>query len=165
MSIGVGKMSVDLFKDILPNLDKNNMDYYYRLSVEDQKKVSLFIAMKFMSGVSDKKLQDYYIIMVNGLVNKDFWELSKYPELQWKLLSMCGSGKTQRHYFPGKQKEQTELFKIVSDWFPHFKNDEIEDFIKLNGETGLAEQAKKFGYQDKELNVFSKAMKDYFNGS
>ena len=63
-----------------------------------------------MQVVSNVSARDY-IFMVNELFNKNFYDLTKHPELQWLLLSVCGSGKVEFYIKPAKKKKnKTENF-------------------------------------------------------
>lgn len=150
---------MDLFKDVLPMLDKGLWQEIQNLTEEDFKKNSPFVAMKFMSACKDKSLAPYYTLAVNEVVNKGFWELSDYKDLQMMLLSLCGTGKKQYHYFPGKGVGGNKVFEFVRKCYPTWKEDEIELFLSLSDNDSLIQLAKDFGYQDKELNELKKEIK------
>ena len=48
-----------------------------------------------MQVVCKAKMRHILSFMVNELVNKNFEEVYKHPELQWLLMSMCGTGKIE----------------------------------------------------------------------
>ena len=98
--------------------------------------------------------------MTNELVNKDFMEVSKHPELQWLLLSACGVGKIQFHPYlkpPNARKKKDKISNFLSDIYPHIKNDEIELMLQINSKEQLKELAVAHGYDDKSIrDIFGK---------
>lgn len=152
---------LDLFKDIIPRLDLNDLSFYENLTDSEKKQISPFILLKFMSSSQSKGRTHNQLITVNELVNKRFWSLIDYPNLQWKLLALCGSGKKEFHYFPGKQKGDNNVFKFIQSRFPYWKDDEIEMFLSINSSTEIIELAKDMGLQDKEIKELEKDIKNY----
>ena len=70
------------------------------------------------SSVQGKDNCTLYHYMTNELVNKDFMEVSKHPELQWLLLSAAGVGKVQSFLFEAKRKEEKDkVSNFVADLF------------------------------------------------
>jgi hypothetical protein len=98
--------------------------------------------------------------MTNELVNRDYSEVSKHPELQWLLLSACGVGKVQFHPYlkpPNAKKKKDKVSNFVAEIFPHIKNDEIELLLSINSKSELKELAKAHGYNDKSIkDIFGK---------
>ncbi len=123
-------------KALLRSLDRRDKDFYKRLSPEDRKLFSAFLMMRFASSVDgDRFFQEHYVESVNELVNKNFWTLSKHPELQWKLLSMCGA--TQQMYHPylhsgGKGKSKDKTREAVVQAMPTNKQSDIDVFMAIN---------------------------------
>lgn len=154
--------ALDLFNSVLPNLDVGNFDYYNSLTDAQKKEFSAFIVMKFMSAVRNEKDVPHYLIAVNKVVNRDFWELSEYKDLQYLLLTLCGIGSKKRHYFPGKQLADTALFKFLKECYPFMKADEVQMFLDINEPDDIIELAKDFGLQDNELKKIKKSIKDHY---
>ena len=96
-------------KDIMAALDKRDRGYYNRLTSEQKKAFSSWMMMRYASSVQGKDAA-HYIYMTNELVNRDYSEVSKHPELQWLLLSACGVGKIQFHpYLKPPNAKNTKL--------------------------------------------------------
>lgn len=73
--------------------DTQRFSFYQDITDEQRKAFSPLLAMKWLSVVGDRTgLAEYYICMTNELVNIGFWEISRHPELQWKLMAAVGSG-------------------------------------------------------------------------
>lgn len=103
-------------KEVLSALDLLDMEYYGKLTEEQQASISMWTLMRFMG--STQAHPDYHIMMTNLFTNVNFSLLSKHPELQWKLLCLGGSGKKQYHPWvappraKGKSKAQAFLATI-----------------------------------------------------
>jgi hypothetical protein len=145
---------MDLFKDVLPEIDRGNLDFIKNLNEKELKELAPFIIMKFMSG--SKKNSEYHLIAINEIVNKNFWKFSDYKDLQLMLLTICGIGSRQYHYFPGKSITESKLYKFIKGCFPLLKHDEIELYLSLNGKEHILELAKNKGLQDKEIKELFK---------
>ena len=73
--------------------DMQKFSFYQDITDEQRKAFAPLIAMKWLSVVGDRTgLAEYYICMTNELVNIGFWEITKHPELQWKLMAATGAG-------------------------------------------------------------------------
>ena len=143
---------MNIFKDVLPKLDAGDISFILTLSDKEINELQPYILMKFMSAVKDKNSRDYYLIAVNEVVNKKFWELKDYKDLQLLLLSICGIGKKQFHYFPGKSQTESKINKFVGTCFPLWKEEDINMFVEMSSIEDIVSLGKDFGLQDKELD-------------
>jgi len=146
-------------KDIMAAIDKKDRGFYNRLSDEQKKAFSAWMMMRYCSSVQGRDAANY-IFMTNELVNYQFMEVSKHPELQWLLLSACGTGKIQFHPYlkpPNARKKKNKVFEFVYSVFPHMKSEDINNFIDLNTKEDLKTLAKQHGYDDKTIKeIFGK---------
>jgi hypothetical protein len=146
-------------KDIMAAIDKKDRGFYNRLNDEQKKAFSAWMMMRYCSSVQGRDAANY-IFMTNELVNYQFMEVSKHPELQWLLLSACGVGKIQFHPYlkpPNARKKKSKVFDFVYDLFPHMKHEDINNFIELNNKEELKQLAESHGYDDKTIkDIFGK---------
>lgn len=149
---------LDLFKEVLPALDMRNKDYYAKLSADEKKEIAPYVLMRFMSNAKDTRVADHHLIMVNEIVNRDFSSMSKHPELQWKLLCLCGIGKKQFHPWiaPSKKQARSKLQTALHKLKPHYKLDELELLEELMTEDEKVELFRSAGYEDKEIKELCK---------
>ena len=154
--------ALDLFNSVLPNIDIGNVDYYNSLTDAQKKEFTPYIVMKFMSAVRNEKDVPHFLLAVNKVVNRDFWELNEYKDLQYLLLTLCGTGTKKRHYFPGKQLTDTPLFKFIKECYPFMKADEVQMFLDINTADEIIQIAKDFGLQDSELKIIKKNVKAHY---
>lgn len=135
-------------------LDTRNLDYYNNLSEDDRKSYVPLILMRFMSSAPNQgELHEYHLLSVNEIVNQDFWTLSKHPELQHQLLSLCGIGKKQFHsWIPGAKKlNSSKLQKFIFSVHPDLNSLEYGIFIKNNSVEEIEQLAKDYALDDKEI--------------
>ena len=146
-------------KDIMAALDKRDKGYYNRLTPEQKKAFSSWMMMRYASSVQGKDAA-HYIYMTNELVNKDYSEVSKHPELQWLLLSACGVGKVQFHPYlkpPNAKKKKDKVSEFIYNIHPHMKSEEVELLQEINSREELKEYARSHGYDDKTIkDIFGK---------
>jgi len=140
-------------------IDKKDRGFYNRLTDEQKKAFSAWMMMRYCSSVQGRDAANY-IYMTNELVNYQFMEVSKHPELQWLLLSACGTGKIGFHPYlkpPNSRKKKNKIFDFISNLYPHMKIEDIENMINLNTIDDLKEYAKENGYDDKSIkDIFGK---------
>lgn len=168
---------LDLFGGLLPAMDTQNVEFYEGLEDDAKKEFAPLIAMRYMSVASGKqsgygknaKLVDdeatiHHILATNALVNVGFWELSKFPDLQYKLLAYCGTGTKKKHKWVANSPKGSRAAEIISDLFPTAKDDELELLVQLNTFDDFVEIAKMQGLQDDELKAFKTKLKKELKG-
>ena len=146
-------------KDVMAAIDKKDRLFYSRLNEEQKKAFSAWMMMRYCSSVQGRDAANY-IYMTNELVNHQFMEVSKHPELQWLLLSACGVGKVQFHPYlkpPNSKKKKNKVFEFIYSIFPHMKSEDINELININTIEELKELAEAHGYDDKSIkDIFGK---------
>ena len=155
---------LDLFKQVLPALDKRDMKFFDKLSEEEKKEIVPWLLMRWMS--SSAGAAEHHIMMVNDIVNKDFSVFSPrvtqgksgHLGLQWKLLALCGTGRGQRHQWiaPPKGVIKNKLEAAVLKIYPLMKDEDLELFLKVNTTEDLKGLFIDNGYDDKSLKELFK---------
>lgn len=147
---------------VLAALDRQNLDFYAKLSDDDKKSYVPLVLMRYMSSLTDQNQNAAYAILAtNDLVNIGFWNLSKHPELQHLLLCLTGLGKKQyRTWLPTKKsKRSNKVHNWVGEQFPHFNDQEIELFISKFDKDSWKLYLESYGLDDKELKELVEAWK------
>ena len=146
-------------KEIMAAIDKKDRNFYNNLSDDQKKAFSAWMMMRYCSSVQGRDAANY-IYMTNELVNYQFSEVSKHPELQWLLLSACGVGKIQFHPYlkpPNSRKKKNKIFEFIYSIYPHMKAEDINNMIDINTKEELTEFAVAHGYDDKTIkDIFGK---------
>ena len=142
------------FKDIMAAVDRKDYGYYERLTDEQRKSLNLWMTQRYASSVQGK-FAGHYLVMINEFMNTHWSDVSKHPELQWKLMCLAGTGKPQFHPFvkvPKAKRKKDRVEEIIRELFPLLKNDEIELFLKMNSKEELKVLAMESGVDDKTLD-------------
>ena len=141
-------------KDIMAAGDRKDYGYYERLTDEQRKSLNLWMTQRYASSVQGK-FAGHYLVMINEFMNTHWSDVSKHPELQWKLMCLAGTGKPQFHPFvkvPKAKRKKDRVEEIIRELFPLLKNDEIELFLKMNSKEELKVLAMESGVDDKTLD-------------
>ena len=153
---------LDLFSEILPAIDRKDRNFYKNLKSEEQNSIEPWILMRWLTSPDSDKDQIHYLLSVNDFVNNHFSALAPkksiglagHKELQWLLLTLCGTGKSPRRKFlkPGKGATKNKLEEAISSFFPLMKNDDIELLLNINSKDSLRKFFKDNGYDDKSID-------------
>jgi hypothetical protein len=157
----------DLFGDVLPALDRRDVKYYSKLSDEQKKDIAIWPLTRWMSSTASGSADQLYT--VNAVVNKDSnifgskksenaLESNKHKELQWMLLAISGSGKREKHIWPGAPKGavKSPLEEAILSLYPLMKDDDLELLLKINTRQELEDFFKENGYDDKSIKELFK---------
>ena len=140
-------------------IDKRDKDWYKNLTAEQKKAFSTWMMMRYASSAQGNSSM-HYLFMVNELVNKNYEEMYKHPELQWLLMSMCGSGKKEYHPYikpPNTRKKKDKVTEFLNTLYPLMKRDELDMLKTLNSKDDLKQLAEAHGYDDKTIkDIFGK---------
>lgn len=146
-------------KDIMAALDKKDRGFYSRLSDEQKKAFVPWMMMRYASSAQGRNAA-HYLFMINELVNKNFSDVSKHPELQWLLMTAAGSGKVEFHPYikpPNSKKKKDKVSEFILNEYPHLRDDEIEMMLSMNSKEDLVKLAQAHGYDDKSIkDIFGK---------
>lgn len=153
---------LDIF-DLLGKIDRKNTTWFDQLSPEDQKSVPMVVLMRWLSACQDQDgIHGLYLLMVNDLVNRDFWSLTKFPDLQARLMAVSGIGKTQRHQWikaPVRGQHTNAVDKFLCSIFPGMNRQEIEITKSSLGAAGIKELLNATGTADKDQAPILKELK------
>lgn len=157
----------DLFGDILPALDRRDIKYYSKLSDDQKKDVAIWPLTRWMSSVAGNQVDQLYT--VNAVVNTDSivfgskksgnaLATNKHKELQWMLLAISGSGRREKHIWPGAPKGSVKsvLEEAILLIFPTLKDDDLELLLQINTRQDLEVFFKENGYDDKSIKELFK---------
>jgi hypothetical protein len=144
-------------------LDNKNRNFYDELTVEERKKFSVYLMLRWGSAIrstnnsylSDDEMASYYIQVMNMSVNKHFWSLSKHPKLQWLLLTTISPNKKDfnKHEwiaFKGK-KAKNKRAQLIANLYPAMKLDEAELLSDSLTDEELTLELIELGWEDKKI--------------
>lgn len=121
----------------LQALDAKQRDYRQQLSADLQKKVSAFVLMRYAANVQGSaELQHYHLQATNERVNRNFFQLSQHPQLQWLCCTTVSPGLgSQRHYW--LRNSSTDLYtqrlrNLLGQCLPCAKEQELDLLMRIN---------------------------------
>jgi hypothetical protein len=131
-------------------LDAKNRDFYDELTVEERKKFSTFLMVRWGSAVDgDRELQEYYVQSTNHYLNKHFFTMHRHPKLQWLMATAVspGMGAMRHNWIAPKKKEAgaSALKKQLRELYPHFRDDEIDLMAALTDKKEIAQLQRAHG--------------------
>lgn len=123
--------------NLMSALDRKDYDYYDRLTLEEQNKISPYLLMRWMVSVEGTgDIPSYYVVATHELSNLNLFNISKHKKLCWLILCTISPkiGK-QRHFWLGNsvstKKKNTEIKERLCALLPNMKEEEIDLIIKL----------------------------------
>lgn len=161
------KPSLDIF-DEMRAMDRKDFDWLDNQPEELRKTFAPLVAMRWFSAVGDYSgLADYHVLMANELVNIGFWDLSKYPDLQWRLMAAAGCGQPQRHnWIPMTKKKagSSKLDRFLLDLYPHINDDELLILKGKHTVESIKQLCKDTGMPDVDIKPVVDDFKKLVNG-
>lgn len=147
---------LDLFGQTLPALYTGDHGFYDRRTEDERKEIHPLVLMRWMSSVKNSELGGDFICLVNNLVNVDFWDLTKHPELQWKLMCVVGSelgGRSQRsEWIAGPKKAATgKVDNVLLSLYPSLNNQELALARGKLTKDSLKQLLRDMGLPDDEI--------------
>lgn len=159
------KPSLDINDEMLYS-DYKVFDWLDSQTPEMAKTFVPLVAMKWLSVLQSPNSYDgphyvrpsqddteYYIQMVNELLNKDFWDLSKYPDLQWRIMCAIGMGKPFKHgWVPlaNKRKTVNKVDAIFLKLHPQLNDEEVALLRSKFSVESFKQLLKDMAMDDKE---------------
>jgi hypothetical protein len=136
--------------------DSKDRDFYNSLTEEERKKFSNFLMIRWGSSVQGSaELQQYYLLSCNENLNKHFFDLARYPELQWLSATTVSPGMgTFRHDWIKQKKRDSsnnKIVKFLKQIYPDYKEDELELLARINDIGDIKKLAREHGWDDKRI--------------
>lgn len=137
-------------------LDSKDRKFYADLTDEERKKFSNYLMVRWGSSVQGStELQQYYLLSCNENLNKHFFDLARYPELQWLAATTVspGMGNFRHDWIKQKKRDSTDnkTVKFLRNFYPDYSVDELELLAEINTKDDLKQLAKKHGWDDKRI--------------
>lgn len=139
----------------MAQFDRKNRQFYDSLTVDEKKKFSNFLMIRYGSSVQGSQdLQEFYLISTNERLNKHFFAINRHPKLQWLCATAVSPGVgTVRHTWIATKKKEpgaSGVKKQLTELFPALKDDEIELMAKLNNKKDIDAYLKAAGQETKK---------------
>jgi hypothetical protein len=136
--------------------DSKDRMFYRELTEEERRKFSTYLMIRWGSSVQGStELQQYYLLSCNENFNKHFFDLAKYPELQWLSATTVSPGMgTFRHDWIKQKKRESsnnKAVKFLRQIYPDYKEDELELLAQINTINDLKQLAREHGWDDRRI--------------
>ena len=136
--------------------DSKDRRFYQDLTDEERKKFSTYLMVRWGSSVQGStELQQYYLLSCNENLNKHFFDLARYPELQWLSATTVSPGMGSFRHDWIKQKKRdggnNKTVKFLRQIYPDYKDDELELLVKINTTADIKQLAREHGWDEKRL--------------
>ena len=146
-------------KEEMRAIDQRDVGWWDSLTEEEQKKVGIWILMRYTSACDSNhdQIRDHYLTMTNDLVNVQFNTLRHHPQLQHRLLQIVGIGKSQYHPWiaPGKRQKKNKVAEWLLTLYPGINDDEL-DILLESPKAELKSLAQSAGMTDKDIKALFK---------
>lgn len=138
--------------------DSKDRKFYIDLTEEEKKKFSTFLMIRWGSSVQGSaELQQYYLLACNENLNKNFFDLSRHPELQWLLATTVspGMGNFRHDWIKQKKKESgnNKIIKFLQQIYPHYTTEDLELLAKINSNDDIKNLALQHGWDEKKIKT------------
>jgi hypothetical protein len=136
--------------------DSKDRDFYNNLTEEERKKFSNFLMIRWGSSVQGStELQQYYLLSCNENLNKHFFDLAQYPELQWAAATTVspGMGNFRHDWIKQKKRDSNnnKVVKFLRQVYTDYKQDELELLAQINDINDIKQLAREHGWDDKRI--------------
>lgn len=136
--------------------DSKDRRFYADLTDEERKKFSNYLMIRWGSSVQGSAdLQAYYLMSCNENLNKNFFDISQHPELQWLSATTVSPGMGNfRHDWIKQKKGESKNSKIVKflrQVYPTYSDEELELLASVNTVEDIKLLAKEHGWDDKRI--------------
>lgn len=150
--------------DIFQTLAAADMKKYNWLDEQTPEAIKEFSPLVFLRWYSSVASNDdnalYMILYTNTLLNINFWEISKYPDLIYKLASSFGLKKKLRHEWiamSNKKKKPNKIKDFMFELYPTYGEKEIDIMLSLMSKEEFLELLDDNGCSKEEIKEYAKS--------
>lgn len=142
-------------KNEMAQFDLKNRNFYNELTIDEKKKFSNYLMIRWGSTVyGSSDLQEYYLLSTNEKLNKHFFALNKFPQLQWLCATTVSPGLGEKTHAWIKLKSKVtnnKIEKFLLSLYPTMKLDELKMLASLTTNAELKEMAKEMGMTKEQI--------------
>jgi hypothetical protein len=137
-------------------LDGKVRDFPATLTDEERREFSEYTMIRWSSSVQGStELQQYYLMSCNENLNKHFFDLARYPELQWLAATTVspGMGNFRHDWIKQKKRDSTDnkTVKFLRNFYPDYSVEELELLAEINTKEDIKQLARKHGWSNEMI--------------
>lgn len=136
---------LDIF-EVLRNINKKNYNYVQDLEDDQRKQFSPFVVNQWLC-CSNSPLQ---IVLMDKLVNRRFFKLSRHPNLIYKLFCIAAVDKNARYNWLFKKAEKSDAIDIIAKYLDCSRRD-ASRYKDSFSQDDIKEMIVTLGYQPSEI--------------
>lgn len=154
-------------------------DWRIKFAVQDRASANAFISTMSEFGVTGSEIVSlidnltikYHLIMLNDLVNQDFWEMKDHPELVYQLMcsvsEMVGPAKRAHNWLPhckGLKNVDRTLFEFIKRTLPESSSTQLNEaeykiILQSYTKETFEDTLKEFGLSESDVKGLLKQFK------
>jgi hypothetical protein len=142
--------SINIF-EVFKNINTHNITFFDTLTDKEQKAFAPYAIQRWL--ISTPNLSQ--LMLLNEIPNKYLnSQLSKHPSLIYKLLLVCGIGKTpQYQYTPPKTKSSKSslIIQVIKEYY-QVSSKKAEDYATLLSIDDVKDLAHLLGYAASDIS-------------
>jgi hypothetical protein len=149
---------VDLFKEIIPEVDLGLKDLWDATTDEGRKEIKgdFWNLNRYISNVksSNRDLQEHFVLTTNEFYNKNWAVIQKHPKLVWQSLCLCSheSGKTFFHEYLPLKRSKNKKEEFLANLFPNMKLSDVETLAAITTDKEIKKYCEGLGWDKKQIN-------------
>ncbi len=146
-------------KEILPQIDRGNADWWDTLTDEQKKQINFWLLNRYISSSNGTYTDTAMAVLTtNEYYNKNWNDLgTKHPKLQWQILCMINdSGKSRFHKYINLRRtadSNSKSVKLLMKLYPNKKLDEVALLARISTKEEIRNIAKSHGLEEKDIDV------------
>lgn len=133
-------------------LDRKDRQFYDNLTEEEQRRLSLFPMIRWLSDVQgSRELQEYYVIATNERMNRHFFSINatRHKRLQWLMATSVspGLGTHTHSWIPGykRDKAQSSKRRALSKLRPELEDAELDVLVQITTDREIRDYQRSLG--------------------
>jgi hypothetical protein len=146
-------------KEILPQIDRGNADWWDTLTDEQKKQINFWLLNRYISSSNGTYTDTAMAVLTtNEYYNKNWNDLgTKHPKLQWQILCMINdSGKSRFHKYINLRRtadSNSKSVKLLMKLYPNKKLDEVALLARISTKEEIRNIAKSHGLEEKDIDI------------
>jgi hypothetical protein len=170
----VKKYKLDLFKDVMPAINRKDFDFYDKCTEEERASIFPPVLLRWLTtvnkgfNVEHSSETQNSIVFINEMINKiGLFNIPSskdrdHKKLQWLMLCVAGTGnsRTMHGWVPVAGTSSTPLIDaLIKIHNPLIGKQEMDTFKMIITQERLVELCKDTGMDDKEIKKHTEELK------
>lgn len=139
--------------EVIKQMDYKNYGYYDSLSDDLKKEIQPYTLLRWESCASGNENSHKELTLKANRVNEHFWELSKYKDLQWKMLCTCGTKQWTKHQWISISSttldKRSKKYTVVREFYKSLNNEDFDIVYKSLTDDDIETIFQNLGLKDK----------------